>query len=340
MPTPAAPSPCRRHGCAPAYPSWAELQFFLERGVKTPALRHDAELEQIHWATNRKGDWSTMRVFAFDHRSQLEDMADAANVSHPHIGAFKKLCLEAAIRLLRASPAMASCVTAAWAAMRCTRRSIRGCGSGGPRNCPARARWSWNPRSGRIAAVLNEWPLSHVVKVLCFCHPDDHPALWNQQEQTVLRLFTAARRNRLEFLLEVIPSKFGKVTDDTTATVIQRFYDVGVTPDWWKLEPFKTDAAWENACAAITRNDPNTRGIVVLGLDAPADELAASFALAAKQPLVKGFAVGRTIFGEVAPRWFAGDLSSEDAVAEMATRYENLCRVWDTARAAAKGKAA
>ena len=32
---------------------------------------------------------------------------------------------------------------------------------------------------------------------------------------------------------------------------------------------------------------------MVLGLNAPEAELAASFALAAKQPLVKGFAVGR-----------------------------------------------
>jgi KduI/IolB family/Uncharacterized protein conserved in bacteria (DUF2090) len=119
-------------------------------------------------------------------------------------------------------------------------------------------------------------------------------------------LFHAARRNRLEFLLEVIPSKVGLVQDDTTARIIQRFYDLGVYPDWWKLEPFKTEAAWRIAVEAIERNDARTRGIVVLGLDAPEDELAASFTLAAKFPLVKGFAVGRTIFGNVAQAWMKG----------------------------------
>jgi 5-dehydro-2-deoxygluconokinase len=34
-------------------------------------------LEQVHWATNRHKDWSTMRVFAFDHRMQLEAMEGA-----------------------------------------------------------------------------------------------------------------------------------------------------------------------------------------------------------------------------------------------------------------------
>ncbi len=121
--------------------------------------------------------------------------------------------------------------------------------------------------------------------------------------------------------------------------MIQRFYDLGVTPDWWKLEPFKTQAAWAAAVDAITRNDPRTRGIVVLGLDAPEAELKASFALAARQPLVTGFAVGRTIFGQVARDWMAGLITDGEAVECMAGNYARLCAVWDEARAKAEGNA-
>ena len=67
-----------RHGCTPAYPSWEELQFFFARGIIRKDLRNDTELEQVHWATNRNGDWSEMRVFAFDHRAQLEEMEGAS----------------------------------------------------------------------------------------------------------------------------------------------------------------------------------------------------------------------------------------------------------------------
>jgi 5-dehydro-2-deoxygluconokinase len=155
-------------------------------------------------------------------------------------------------------------------------------------------------------------------------------------EATVLRLFHACRRNRLEMLLEVIPSKVAPVNDDTSAAIIQRFYDLGVYPDWWKLEPFATDAAYAKACDAITRNDPHVRGVVVLGLDAPADQLAASFALAARHPLVKGFAVGRTIFGDAARGWMTGALSDDQAVAMMAEKYTGLCAVWDAAREGVK----
>ncbi len=321
-----------RHGCAPAYPSWQELQFFLKRGVIRPDLRNDVELEQIHWATNRKGDWSDMRVFAFDHRMQFEAMEGA---TPKKIGAFKELCLSAALQVADGKPGHG---------ILCDRRLGRdalykavgqGLWIGRPAELPGSRPLELEAELGADCGGLGEWPLDHVVKVLCFCHPDDDAAMWADQEATVKRLFTAARRNRLEFLLEVIPSKAGPVDDDTTATVIQRFYDLGIYPDWWKLEPFKTDAAWANACDAIMRNDPDTRGIVVLGLDAPADELSASFAMAAKQPLVKGFAVGRTIFGNVARRWMLGQIDDAAAIAQMAQTYTDLCRVWDDARAQA-----
>ena len=58
-----------------------------------------------------------------------------------------------------------------------------------------------------------------------------------------------------ELLLEVIPSKVGPVEADTSARIIQRFYDRGVYPDWWKLEPFKTEAEWRNAVQARKVSD-------------------------------------------------------------------------------------
>jgi 5-dehydro-2-deoxygluconokinase len=318
-----------RHGCTPAYPSWEELQFFLDRGVKEKALRKDAELEQVHWSTNRKGDWSTMRVFAFDHRMQLEEMAGATK---DKIGKFKQLCLSAARDVASGRPGYGILCDSRLGQQALFDAAGQGIWIGRPVEWPGSRPLVLEPEIGPDFGGLSEWPLEHVVKVLCFCHPDDDAAMWEKQEKTVLRLFHAARRNRLEFLLEVIPSKVGLVDDDTTPRVIQRFYDLGVYPDWWKLEPFRTEAAWSKAADAINRNDPHTRGIVVLGLDAPSDELAASFALAAQQPLVKGFAVGRTIFGDAARAWMQGEIDDETAISQMATRYRTLCDVWDKSR--------
>ena len=329
-----------RHGCTPAYPSWDELQFFLSRGVVNPALRKDVALEQVHWATNRHGDWTTMRVFAFDHRMQLEDMARDAGADPARIGAFKELCLDAALRVAGGRPGHGILCDGRLGRSALYRAAGTGLWIGRPVEWPGSRPLVLEPEIGPDYGGLSEWPLGHVVKALCFCHPDDDPAMQAEQEATVTRLFHAARRNRLEFLLEIIPSKVGSVDDDTSARLIRRFYDIGIYPDWWKLEPFRTEAAWANACAAITENDPHVRGIVVLGLDAPEAELAESFALAARQPLVRGFAVGRTIFAQAARDWLAGRVADEMAVADMAARYGKLCAIWDDARSAAKGEAA
>ncbi len=324
-----------RHGCTPAYPSWEELQFFLKRGVIRPDLRNDEELEQVHWATNRirnaGGDWSTMRVFAFDHRGQFEQMPGATTEK---IGAFKELCLEAATGVADGRQGYGLLCDGRLGRDALYNAEGQGLWIGRPVELPGSRPLRLEPELGPDLGGLKEWPRDQVVKCLAFAHPDDDDSTWAHQIATVERLFAATRANRLEFLLEVIPSKVGPVDDDTTPKVIQRFYDAGIYPDWWKLEPFKTEAAWRNVVAAIERNDPRTRGIVVLGLDAPEAELAASFALAAAQPLVKGFAVGRTIFGDVARAWMAGGMSDAEAVATMKDNYARLCGIWDAARGA------
>ena len=325
-----------RHGCTPAYPSLAELEFFLGRGVVRPDLRNDTALEQIHWATNRQGrmggDWTTMRVFAFDHRMQLEEMAGYTPAKG---GAFKELCLEAALRVQDGRPGYGILCDNRIGKRALHAASGTGLWIGRPCEWPGSRPLELEPELGADCGGLEAWAREDVVKVLCFCHPDDDAGMRAAQEATVRRLFEASRRNGLEFLLEVIPSKVGPVDDMTTARLIEQFYAIGVYPDWWKLEPMVTAAAWENAIAAIEAHDRHTRGIVVLGLDAPEAELAASFAVAAAFPLVRGFAVGRTIFGAVARDWLAGRIDDEAAVSAMAARYARLCAVWDEARAAA-----
>ena len=327
-----------RHGCTPAYPSWDELQFFLKRGIKEKALRKDLELEQLHWSTNRLGNWPEMRVFAFDHRMQLEVVADELKVDRDRIGPFKKLCLSAAHQIADGRPGHGILCDGRLGRDALYAAAGAGLWIGRPVEDPGSRplRLEIEPDYG---SALAEWPLEHVVKVLVFYHPDDAPEMKADQEATVIRLARAARANRLEFLLEIIPSKVAAVTDTTSAEIIQRFYDLGVYPDWWKLEPMRTDAAWENACAAITRNDPHTRGVVVLGLEASTEELAVSFAVAARHDLVKGFAVGRTIFADAARAWLGGAITDAEAVDEMAGKYQRLCRIWDEARAQ-KGAAA
>jgi 5-dehydro-2-deoxygluconokinase len=322
-----------RHGCTPAYPSLEELKFFLSRGVKTPALRKDAELEQIHWSTNRRKSWDEVRAFAFDHRLQMEELDGATSEK---IGKFKELCLEATKLVADGHQGYGLLCDNRLGKTALHAAAGQGLWIARPVEWPGSRPLTLEPELGADFGGLSEWPLEQTVKVLCFCHPDDQPEMQAEQEATITRLYSACRRNRLEMLLEVIPSKVGPVNDMTTAKLITRFYDIGIYPDWWKLEPMQSRDAWAATCAAITARDPHTQGIVILGLGQSEAELAASFRLAAEFPLVKGFAVGRTIFAQPCADWIAGKIDDATAIATMATSFRRLCGIWDAARTGAK----
>jgi 5-dehydro-2-deoxygluconokinase len=332
-----------RHGCTPAYPSWEELQFFLTRGIRNPALRKDRALEQIHWSTNRPGAWPRLRVFAFDHRAQMVDLARAAGVPDAEvadrIGRFKELCLKAAISVAGGRPGYGILCDGRYGGQALFDAAETGLWIGRPVELPGARPLRFEAELGPDFGDLRQWPRAHVVKVLAPYHPADAEPMRTAQEEALVAIATAARHNGLEFLAEIVASRFGPVGDDTVADAISRLYAAGVVPDWWKLEPSTSDRAWRLTCEAIRQGDPHCRGVLVLGLDAPAARLADSFAVAARHDLVKGFAVGRTIFADAAASWFSGRIGDGEAAATMAARFAELCATWDGACSAVGRKA-
>ena len=322
-----------RHGCTPAYPSWDELQFFLDRGIINTELRNDPELAQIHWSTNRPNrqnplEKPSVRIFAFDHRSQMQDIDGATPTK---IALFKKLCLEAAIQISAHNDGFGILCDERLGKETLYQASDYNLWIGRPAELPGSHPLRFEPQIGLDCGGLAEWPRNHIVKCLCFAHPDDEAAMWDVQLEQLLRLYTASRRNNLEFLLEIIPSKIGKVNDETTAQVMRRFYAAGIFPDWWKLEPTNSQSAWQNITQLIQQNDPHIQGIVILGLEASEEVLAHSFSVAAQQPFVRGFAVGRTIFAESAKSWMSGKIDDSQAIREMSQKFKRLCDLWDAA---------
>ncbi|RUY23114.1 DUF2090 domain-containing protein, partial [Mesorhizobium sp. M7A.F.Ca.CA.001.13.2.1] len=183
-----------------------------------------------------------------------------------------------------------------------------------------------------IGSQLAEWPVDHCIKCLCFYHPDDPAALKDEQQQKLRALFEGARKVGRELLIEIIAGKHGKLDDTTIPRALEELYALGIKPDWWKLEPQASSGAWAKIEAVILKHDPWCRGVVLLGLEAPQDELEAAFAATAKAPIVKGFAVGRTIFVHAAEQWLAGRMSDDEAIADMAQRFEQLTDAWLAAR--------
>ncbi len=321
-----------RHGCAPAVPSWTELDWFLRHGSRERELRRDRRLEHIHWATTRSRDWPQLLAFAADHRSQFEELAGRTGRGAADIARFKDLALEAAATVAAGRSDAGVLLDDRYAADALARATDLGCWIGRPIEEPGAVPLRFDAARD-LGTRLREWPATHCVKCLVFYHPDDPETLRSVQEERVLALFEAARGTAHELLLEVIPDRSEAPVDGgTLARTLARFYDIGVLPDWWKLPDPGSDEAWRALAAVIAERDPWCRGVLLLGLDAPEEALAASFARAAKHSVCKGFAVGRTIFGNAAEGWFRGELGDAEAIADMADRYRRLIALWERVR--------
>jgi 5-dehydro-2-deoxygluconokinase len=322
-----------RHGCAPAMATWPEMEHFLSRTDLPFRLREDAQLEHIHWATTRDRVHDELTVLAVDHRSQFDDLITLTGADPARIPAFKLLALRAVDAVAKGDPRFGILADGRYGFDTLAKAADYPYWIGRPIELP-QSRPLQFESSADVATELAEWPLNHVVKCLVFYHPDDPPTLREAQERQLVRLADACRKTRHELLVEVITPKGMPVDAGTIADCLQRLYALGVKPDWWKLEPSDDVAAWRNIEAVIRRNDPWCRGVVLLGLSAPIEDLLASIKVAATIPIIKGFAVGRTIFYDVARDWLAGRMGDSAAVAAMATRFDTLTKAWRIARAA------
>jgi 5-dehydro-2-deoxygluconokinase len=314
--------------CSPEIPTWTELTHFLAEGSPHHALRKDEEINHIHWATTRDRDIPSLMALAIDHRSQLIDMAEKLNVDHDRISDFKRLAVAAAARVAGGRDGYGMLIDERFgrqAFFDAAKQNFSWLGRPVelPGSRPLRFEYSQD-----IGSQLIEWPTDHCIKVLCFYHPDDDAPLKQQQQNKLLSLYEAARKVGRELLIEIIAGKNGPLDDRTIARALDEIYALGIKPDWWKLEPQASKTAWAEIESVIMKHDPLCRGIVLLGLEAPAAELRTAFEATSDTPLVRGFAVGRTIFADAAFKWLGGSMSDEEAVDDMAERFSALCRIW------------
>jgi 5-dehydro-2-deoxygluconokinase len=328
-----------RHGCAPAMPTWLELNVFLTGGRRPHRLREDRELEHIHWATTRRPDYPELFVLAMDHLSQFADLAAELGVDEARVEGFKALSLAAVDRVAGGDPHFGLLLDGRFGARALEQAADHPYWIGRPIEVPGSRPLEFEGGPD-VAATLREWPLRQTVKCLVLYHPDDNEALRSRQERQLLRLFDACRKTRHEFLLEIIAAPNGPVDATTVAHAMSQVYDLGIRPDWWKLEPNADPAAWRAIAGTVQGRDPLCRGVVLLGQSAQTEALVTAFRAATPFKIVKGFAVGRTIFAEPARQWLTGAIDDAQAIDALARNFTALVEAWRAAKAATPARSA
>ncbi len=321
-----------RHGCTPAMPTCEELDYYFANSDRIDKPDRDAELNYLHRVTTQSKSWTSLHIHAFDHRIQLEEMAQATGAPLSRLPELKQHLYTATQQVVAELNLSNS------AGLLCDGKfgqDVLNAASGTdlwiarpvehPKSIPLEFE---NGQS--IGTILKSWPLEHIVKCLVFYSRDDAPVLRNAQDKKIVELYDACCHSHHPLLLELIPPKEARSVGESLFNSISHVLSMGVRPDWWKLPCM--EASWVKKIDALIRAEtPHCSGIVVLGLDAPLDELAIGFEAFKGCELVKGFAVGRTIFGKPASAWLANEIDSTHLIQQVAGNYAAVTKAWQKA---------
>ena len=184
-------------------------------------------------------------------------------------------------------------------------------------------------------------------KVLVRYNPEGDRALNRRQSARLRRLSEYLRSNSssskfmFELLVPAEKAQLDRLKGDKKAydlelrprlmaQTIQELQDAGVEPDVWKVEGLERQEDCERVVAAARRGGRNRVGCIILGRGEDDNRVREWLITAAAVPGFIGFAVGRTSFWSPLVDWRASKITRNDAVAEVARRYQEFVEIFET----------
>lgn len=283
------------------------------RAEPAPSSRHD-----VH-------------VLAIDHRWQIEDMADAADADRGRISALKGLLFQAFELVAERRADVGILLDDRYGTELLGRMTGRGRWLAHALDVP-RSRPVEFAGGFAVERTLRSWPADHIAKLMVYAHPDDPPEIADVQWHRLVQFTNAARAAERSFLVEFQAPSGIDSGRGYLPRMVASAYERGVAPDWWKLPPIDEPDQWAEAAAIISACDPHCEGMLVLGQTAEPEALASALAAAAAEPGVRGFAIGRAIFGVAARTWLTGGIDDDELVGTVADRFNATIDAWTCSR--------
>jgi myo-inositol catabolism protein IolC len=175
-------------------------------------------------------------------------------------------------------------------------------------------------------------------KVLVRFNPDDEAEVRATQIQRLADVSewatAAGRRWLIELLVPATREQLvqseeqlnydSEIRPGLTVEAIKSFNDGGVHPTIWKLEGYETTQGAQEVLRAVAAETAWPAECIVLGRNAPMEQVEHWIDVAAPLPGFAGFAVGRSIWEDALKDLLAGNVERNRAVDVIADRYGSL----------------
>jgi myo-inositol catabolism protein IolC/predicted dehydrogenase len=299
--------------------------------VAVPASGHHWSRRTGTAGTLAGGGHADVHVLAIDHRWQLEEMFDAAAVPRSRIAELKGLLSDAYARVAAERSDTGLLVDDEYGAEVLQRWTGRAGWLARALDVP-RSRPVEFAGGHTVTATLAAWPADQIAKLMVYAHPDDTTDVADAQWRRLVQYTAAAMLTGRRILVEFQSPAGVDAGDDYLPHMLASAYQRGVRPHWWKLPPIADEGQWHRAAAVIDEFDPSCEGMLVLGQTAGHHQVQSALAAAASEPRVRGFAIGRAIFGEAVQAWLTGSAGDAQLVDDIAARYSSTIASWAAVR--------
>lgn len=179
-----------------------------------------------------------------------------------------------------------------------------------------------------LTSILSQWPKHHVAKVSVTYHPDDRYSLRGQQETLLAQLHRVCRNTKNALLIDLTMPMNSLITAKTHAHIMQRFYELGIYPDYWQMSLPRDQRSWENIYTTIQDCAPFCQGIFVNVASASYDQLPTLIEIAGKEKLCQGLVVGRGLFQNTVEQWFAKKIDDAMLVEILGDTLRQMATLW------------
>lgn len=179
------------------------------------------------------------------------------------------------------------------------------------------------------------------VKVLVRYNPAGDAALNARQAARLAGLSKYLQQTQRPLMFELLVPASDAQTAQTYDTqtrpglmvqAIHQLQDTGVEAQLWKVEGVGRREDAEALVQAARRDGRDDAALIVLGRGADDAQVKRWLEVAAGVPGFIGFAVGRTTFWDALKRWRAGEITAEQASAEIARNYSGWIEVFEGGR--------
>ncbi len=247
-------------------PTRVELDHFLAHAARSRGPTATRRSRACTASPRRARRATTSCVFAFDHRNQFFELAQEAGAGEERLPQLKKLLRRrgrARPSARAGSPATsASCATTATARTRSTPRPAAAGGSAGRSSCRARDPLVFDRGAlarhdaDRLAARARR----QVPRRLPPRRRGRPPARERGADPARCARRRAGERPRAA-ARDHPAARRCRAQPDTVLRALKRLYNLGIQPEWWKLEPMARAPSGGAVDALIAERDPYCRGV-------------------------------------------------------------------------------